>query len=267
MKWGYSIWKFDNELPDVIMAEKLSKRKVRMSVVDTIVSEPLNQLAHHVFNPNEFRKEDWSQFGLSPKQVETIDRYVKNGGVFKIKNDVKRLYVVSDSLFQVVMPYLDLPIKEHTKKQYTQVVKSEKKWPKPVVPDSVNLNTADTSLLKLLPGVGSFTAREIVKYRNKLGGFYSVYQLYEIEYVQEETIVENEFRFFIDSSEIRYLDLNKLQAGELVRHPYITWNMASNIYEYRKFHKQFKDTYDLVQFNLLTEELYSKLAPYLIVTQ
>ena len=44
----------------------------------------------------------------------------------------------------------------------------------------VELNTADTATLKKIPGIGSYYARRIVDYRNRLGGFVSVAQLKEM---------------------------------------------------------------------------------------
>ena len=37
---------------------------------------------------------------------------------------------------------------------------------------TIDLNTADTTLLKRVPGIGSSFARRIVKYRELLGGYY-----------------------------------------------------------------------------------------------
>ena len=47
----------------------------------------------------------------------------------------------------------------------------------------VDLNKADTSILKRIPGIGSTLARMIVVYRQRLGGFYDVSQLQEVPHV------------------------------------------------------------------------------------
>jgi competence ComEA-like helix-hairpin-helix protein len=132
-----------------------------------------------------------------------------------------------------------------------------------VEPLLVNINTADTTELKSLKGIGSYYAKQIVEYRERLGGFYRIDQLYEIERLREETIQMIEPFIIFDTTIIRKVHINSDKASVLVRHPYITWNMAKNIEDHREFKKRFKSVDELLIFGLLTDELYSKLAPYL----
>ena len=94
----------------------------------------------------------------------------------------------------------------------------------------LNLNHADTTELKKIPGVGSGIARSIVNYRQRLGGFYRIEQLQEIhlDYRQLQAW------FTITPSEIRRINLNRVGIERLRNHPYINFYQAKALVEYRK---------------------------------
>lgn len=217
----------------------------------------------HSFNPNEASTEDWKSVGLSIAQANSIQRYLDKGGKFKVKNDVAKMYVISPERFSAMKPFLLLPDSVVKQKNY-----SVKEAAKPLKRNDtiyVELNTADTTELKELHGIGSYYARQIVYYRDKLGGFYSITQLYEIENMREETVQKIEPFITVDTLLIKKLHINSDEAKVLVRHPYITWNMAKRIQDHRDFDHRFKSVNDLLKFGLLTEELYTKLVPYIVL--
>lgn len=93
----------------------------------------------------------------------------------------------------------------------------------------VELNSADTTTLKRVPGIGSVFARRIVKFRNILGGFYSVEQLSEVYGIDQERYDALKAWFTVDPSAIRKLPLGKIPADSLSRHPYISFRQARAI--------------------------------------
>ncbi len=97
------------------------------------------------------------------------------------------------------------------------------KWPQGTV---VELNSADTTTLKKVPGIGSVFAKRIIKYRDLLGGFYSVEQLGEVYGIDEERYEAMKSWFSVDLSAIRQLFVNQLSAKELASHPYISYKQA-----------------------------------------
>lgn len=219
------------------------------------------KLNPHYFDPNYATLQDWESVGLSEKQTSSINRYLDKGGKFKIKTDVAKMYVINEERFEYMKPFLLLP--DSLKKQNSVSSKEEVKKQKRFDTVYVELNSADTTELKKLRGIGSYYARQIVYYRDKLGGFISITQLYEIENMREETVQKIEPFITIDTTLIRKLHINNDEAKILVRHPYITWNMAKRIQDHRDFDHRFKSVNDLLKYGLLTEELYSKLAAYM----
>lgn len=87
----------------------------------------------------------------------------------------------------------------------------------------VELNTADTSLLKQVPGIGNVFARRIVKYRNLLGGFYSIRQLGEVYGIDEQRYEQLKSWFSVDPAEVRPFSLHTLATDSAFRHPYLSY--------------------------------------------
>jgi hypothetical protein len=90
----------------------------------------------------------------------------------------------------------------------------------------VELNTADTTTLKKVPGIGSAFAARIVKYRTLLGGFYVVDQLREVYGMEEERYQSVQNWFYVDTSFIARLPVNHLSTDRMARHPYISYAQA-----------------------------------------
>ena len=89
--------------------------------------------------------------------------------------------------------------------------------------EQIALNTSDTTQLKKVPGIGSFYARKIVRYRERLGGYYDVSQLMEIEGFPENALAY----FRISRNDIQRMNVNKLSAAQLRSHPYINYMMEN----------------------------------------
>lgn len=90
----------------------------------------------------------------------------------------------------------------------------------------VELNSADTTILKRVPGIGSAFARRIVNFRAALGGFHSVEQLSEVYGIDAERYRALRPWFAVDTAAIRPLAVNRLTARQLARHPYVSYPQA-----------------------------------------
>jgi len=126
-----------------------------------------------------------------------------------------------------------------------------------------DLNTADTSLLQQLKGVGSFTANRISRYRNQLGGFYSLSQLSEIKGLYPETLARLQSMMKIDPSRIQTLDVNKASLEKLRAHPYLSFYQAKVIVELRKARGKVLSIEALKTFKEFTTEDLERLKWYL----
>lgn len=131
---------------------------------------------------------------------------------------------------------------------------------------SINLNFADSMELEQLPGIGAKTARRIVKYRNRLGGFISKYQLLEIRFFDSSLVVENRIDFKIDTTLIKKIDINQCEIIDLYRHPYIGKEFARTLWNYKNAHYPLNYN-ELIKIQGIPEEIIVKLTPYLSFRQ
>lgn len=220
------------------------------------------QLRPFPFDPNTLPEHKWVEMGFSNRQAQMVGRYRNKGGRFRKKSDLKRLYFMTDEIYETLKPYILLPdtIEQQIKKPAAQREKTEK-----LTDLKVELNSSDTSELVKLPGIGSTFARRIYAYKQRLGGFYEKHQLLEvygmdsIRYAMIEPYIE------INPWLVRKIHVNTASFEELAAHPYISKNLAISLINYRLKHGNFEKLEDLLKLELMDETLFQKLAPYLIV--
>lgn len=122
----------------------------------------------------------------------------------------------------------------------------------------LDLNTVDTTTLKKVPGIASYRARQIIRYRDRLGGFASVEQLSEIENLP----IELQAWFVIQTGVCRKLNLNTASTGELARHPYVGSARAKAIADYRRVQGRLRSLQDLSLLPDFSADVIRRLEPY-----
>ena len=130
--------------------------------------------------------------------------------------------------------------------------------------EMVELNSADTTRLKMLRGIGSGYAKMIVAYREKLGGFYATSQLLEVYKFPDETYQKIKHQLSVDTTLIRKIKINEVTVKELKSHPYISYYQALSIVENRELQPEmrYNSLYDMVVDEDLKEEDILRVAPY-----
>lgn len=145
------------------------------------------------FNPNEAPVEDLVRLGFSEKQAASIDNYRKKGGRFRRKSDFAKSFVVSDSIFRRLEPYIDIPL--------------------------TDINSADSAAFDALPGIGPYFAAKMVEYRRKLGGYSHTEQLMDIYNFDREKY--DSLKDLICCSPPQPYPLWTLPEDSLRLHPYV----------------------------------------------
>lgn len=126
----------------------------------------------------------------------------------------------------------------------------------------LDLNGADTVALKKVPGIGSTFARRIVRYRELLGGYYTVEQLAEVYGIDEDRYVALYPWFTADTTAIRPLLINTLPYKELLRHPYLNASQVRQIDRLRR-RAPLTGWTDLMLLEEFSEADRQRLSPYL----
>ena len=129
----------------------------------------------------------------------------------------------------------------------------------------VELNTADTTVLKQLRGIGSGYAKMIVNYRGKLGGFYSKEQLLEVYHFSQTTYNKIEAQVWVDTTQVQKLYINQLSIDALKHHPYIRYFQAKSLFNNRlkQPNQRYNGIKDLVIDRDVTSDFIQRIAPYL----
>lgn len=131
-------------------------------------------------------------------------------------------------------------------------------------PKSIDINKADTTVFISLPGIGSRLASRIVNYREKLGGFISVEQVGETFGLPDSTFEKIKPWLTVSSTAVQKININRATPEQL-KTPYINFNLANIIYQYRLQHGLYKSLADLKKIMLIDEVLFNKITPYLTV--
>ena len=226
------------------------------------------------FDPNEADSALLCRIGLPGWMARNVVRYRQKGGVFRKPEDFRRIYGMTDERFETLRPYIriahqdtatapvtadkiqpDTTSKDSTRKPTIPLFQHVRKYPAGTI---IELNQADTTELKKIPGVGSVIARMIVKYRTRLGGYYSVSQLKDIR-LRADLL---EPWFSVDTTAIRRVNLNRGGTAFLRRHPYINFYQARAIVEWRKEHGPLKDLTPFERHPDFTEKDLERLRHY-----
>lgn len=220
------------------------------------------------FDPNTASLNDLVRLGLRPKVAQTIINYRNKGGRFYKKEDFAKIYTLSEQDYKRLLPYIK--ITENSPRQYATATKNYSSRPGPdstgPYPQKQNkpvlINTAGPEELMLLRGIGNGYANRIIKYRDILGGYYTIEQLKEV-YGMTDSLYEAIKPFIvIEPQHIKTISINSASEQELYKHPYIR-KMAKYVVSYRNEIGGFKQVEDFKQVPLINEEIYRKIVPYL----
>lgn len=220
-----------------------------------------NRIKPFTFDPNTLPTEGWVKMGFSPKQAKALDNYRKAGAVFKTKDDVKKIFFIGEEEYTIIEPYIEI---KSTDSLPSHINRSHSIAPKEYV-YVVELNTADTTALKELRGIGSVFAKRIVKYRNLLGGFYQKEQLLEVYGMTEELYSQISDHIIVDSDMLTTININTATLQQLNHHPYLNYYQAKAIIKYRDLGNTFNNVVDLKNITIIDNDTYEKIKPYLSV--
>jgi competence ComEA-like helix-hairpin-helix protein len=213
------------------------------------------------FDPNTITAEDWQRMGLNARTTKTIINYVSKGGKFYKPEDLQKIWSLPEGFYERVKDYMRITTvrKEYPKYDDNKPVFVREERKVVLIP----VNSTDTAALIALPGIGSKLAARIISFREKLGGFYSVEQISETYGLPDSTFQKIKGRLQVEESTIRKINLNTATKDELKVHPYIRWNLANAIVEYRNQHGPFKSLEELKNIVLIDEAIFDKMIPYL----
>jgi DNA uptake protein ComE-like DNA-binding protein len=242
------------------------------------------------FDPNSIHAYDWKRLGLPDRLVQTILHYIKRGGRFRKPEDLKKLYGLHNDDYERLLPYVRIPktmdnfqarsgyyaksvyqilgvkkadsffnAKPARTNYSTEFAHSGKKM------EPTDINRADSADWSRLPGIGAKLASRIVHFREKLGGFYQVDQVGETFGLPDSTFQKIKPFLRLNPVSVTQLDLNNATKESLQAHPYIRWQIAKGIIDFRLQHGGYHAVDELLLLAQMDPVKFEKLKPYLMV--
>ena len=196
-------------------------------------ASPSRRVESFRFNPNTATLEDFQRLGFTERQAQSIINYREKGGLFRRKSDFAKSYVVADSVFERLEPFIDIPL--------------------------LDINAADSAAFDALPGIGPYFAAKMVSHRAELGGYSYPEQLMDIYRFDQEKFDALADLIMVGPSDS--LSLWALDEAALARHPYIDKRAAHGIVLFRNNNSRSSLTVDaLIAAGILSPAEGSKLA-------
>ena len=232
------------------------------------ITPSISEKRQHSFDPNTVDSLTLIGFGLKAWKVKNFLHYRVAGKVFRSAADMGDTYGWTEEDVAMLEPYVVVG-EMYRKKE----MKSKQEWGKREQKEEVHertsnkfhaltqvdVNTADTALLRRIPGIGEKISDAIVRYRQRLGGFHSVNQLLEIKIVSPELLEW----FTVSPSAVQKIHLNKASFQALNSHPYISYEQTKALLQYIRLYGEVKDEEMLLSTGIFTKEDLERLRPYI----
>lgn len=216
------------------------------------------------FDPNTITEADWKKLGTKERTAASIQKYLSKGGKFRNADGILKIWGMSDELKDRLMPYVRIAVEEKYVSKYENDYKPyEKKVYEKKTIAAIDINLADSAAFESLPGIGGGYARRIINFRTKLGGFYKTDQIAETFGLPDSTYQKIKPYLLCNNTNITKININTATAEVLKAHPYIRWQLANVILNYKKQHGDFESLDELKKIVLIDGETFNKISPYL----
>jgi DNA uptake protein ComE-like DNA-binding protein len=278
---GLSVWRWQSA-DSGSEKRKAMSRKSDYVVRDITYATAEDSVEVFPFDPNTADSTTLLRLGLSPWQVRSIYRYRAKRGRYSRVEEFKNVPNLTVEQWVRLEPYIRIaPRFRYVEREEPRERREPARAVEPpvvevccedVVPcdtfprrvklrvgQTVDVNTADTTLLKMVPGIASKRAARIVAYRNALGGFVTKEQAMEATEMPDSVL-----RYMTLSPQpVRRVNVNRLSVSQLMKHPYISFYQAKAISEYRRNHGTIQSIDVLRELDEFRPTDIEKLHPYL----
>ena len=271
----------EHRATDQSFASRYPKRDYKKFDRSTSRYPTVAQVPLAAFDPNALSAEGWEARGVPHFVAGRIVKYREAAGGFKAKAQIKKMYGLDEDVYQRLAPFMQLPDEAPPRAEqpayaanrpgpdgkFPPFTATTGKFPsKPRNLKPFDLNTADTTQLMQIRGIGAGRAKWVVKYRNQLGGYLREDQLDEVFVLRDAPDLRDslkKYTFVAAGFAPQPVRVNTASFDELYPHPYIRKGLARIIVAYRNQHGPFKTVEDLKQIPILKAEDWEKMRPYL----
>ncbi len=227
------------------------------------------------FDPNTASEAQLLSLGLAQWQVRNILKYRSCGGRYRVKEDFARLYGLTLEKYRQLEPYITIApevmaadvVKREKSNRDTQNTRSaqdtriipNKNNPKKLrFGETVDINTADTAMLKRIPGIGDYFAMRIVELRKRKQAFTSPEELLSIRDFPETALT-----YMTASQNFPPIFINLWSQKELSAHPLLNYTQARDIMSLRRLSGAITRASDISALPSFDARTVERITPFL----
>ena len=261
--WIFYFWTIqkENSLESIDDIAIYQARIDSLKEIKTLKSTP----KIYSFNPNFTTDYKGYTLGLSTQELDKLFSFRKEGKWINSSEDFQKVTGVSDSLLAAISPYFKFPDWVNNPKM---TIKKESYNAFKSFNDQKDLNKATFENLISLPEMTEESARLILAYRKKIGGFIEDNQLYDIYNVKRNQVIEVKKEFTVKSKPVIVLiNVNKANASDLATVPFLTFDIARSIIDYRILNEEIKNLDELLKIEGITPYKLDRIKLYLSTRQ
>lgn len=264
---------FPPPLPDLSYADSIWVRQ-QLEIFKGDSSAIATTEAPDYFDPNTADVPTLLALGFSKRVADNLVRYRSKGGRLRKPDDLLRIWGMDTSLYKELAERIRIVggnsiddnrniQHEFPRRQYDGSPDYAPRQPTARLP--VDINAADSLAWVALPGIGPVTARRILSFREKLGGFVSERQLMEVYGIDTQRIrtLLEEGRLRLDKGVYRRIPLASATLELLDAHPYISRNQAKVLIAYRQQHQGIRGEAEFRQIAAFSRQEANRILPYL----
>ncbi len=230
-------------LPDIsVMTHEGKKWK------ELLNTELVPAIDKHVypFDPNIIDEAAWQRMGVPITVAKRISNYLSKGGRFRKAEDLRKIWGMSPSLADTLIPYVSIKQPEKVFEKTIRVVQP------------IDINTADAATWKSLPGIGNVLAERIVKYRERSHGFGTKEELRAVFGLSDSLLTQLDPYLEIHESSLQKIPLNRASAYQIVVKTGVPMEIAKDIVRWRQEHGYFTEMSQLLEISGFKTEWVSR---------
>lgn len=256
--WGLSKENYERLLPFIQIKSSENEEFAAKSAAQKIEL--------FTFDPNTASEQDFLRLGLPKWTVKSILNYRAKGGQFRKKEDFRKIYTLDEADYLRLESHIAIGSGEIAAAEAPRPQMYSTPTPAYATKFSLDVNRASMEDWQRLPGIGEKRARQMVNFRESLGGFLSVEQVSEMYGLPDSVFQKIRPMLTFSGGGVRQLNLNSASVEDLEKHPYISGKQAKLIVAYREQHGAFSSVDDLSKIAAVADKNWlEKVRPYLTV--
>lgn len=273
LQFIYSFADFSSEKKQDMTASEILKFQKEIDSL-TLVEIENRKPKIYPFNPNFINDFKGEKLGMTIEEIDRLHDFRKQNKWINTAKQFQKVTKVSDSLFEKISPFFKFPdwvTKQNHQKSFS-IAKSGTKWNssyqqksyKKRQPKTTNLNKATAEDFATISGIGEKLSQRIIKYRFKLQGFSYENQLYEVWNIDPEVIKRVLQVFKIEERPIiKKLNVNTATFKEVLKNPYINYELCKKIFDYRDEVAELQNISELKNIENFPLNKYDRIVLYL----